>query len=147
MVPIDSAYVDVGTSLGSPEDALSSRRACCWPGTRRRSTLSAGWTRYVLERRFGQPVTTVRDGSLGRVDFADYDVLVLPSGNYAGQISEAVLTRLKDWIRRRRHAGHARRGHALGGGQRASGCSTPTPLLKDGRPDTRTTGPAPASGW
>ena len=47
----------------------------------------------MLERRFGQAVTTVRTASLGRVDFADYDVLVLPSGNYAGQIGDAVLAR------------------------------------------------------
>ena len=79
--------------------ASSRRRGCCWRGTLPTSSLSAGWTRYVLERRFGQAVTTVRTASLGRADFADYDVLVLPSGNYAGQIGDAVLNRLKDWLR------------------------------------------------
>ena len=47
--------------------------------------MSAGWTRYTLERRFGQPVTAVRVGSLGRVDFTRVDVLVLPSGTYTAR--------------------------------------------------------------
>jgi hypothetical protein len=59
--------------------------------------MSAGWTRYTLERRFGQPVTAVRVGSLGRVDFTRVDVLVLPSGTYTA-INGDGLRRLKDWI-------------------------------------------------
>jgi hypothetical protein len=53
----------------------------------------------VLERRFSQPVTVVRVASLARADFAKYDVIVLPSGNYATMIPEAVINRLKDWLR------------------------------------------------
>ena len=88
-----------GTSLGSNDDAAlkTPRVLLAWDAPTR--TLSAGWTRYVLERRFGQAVTAVRTASLGRVDFADYDVIVLPSGNYAGQINDAVLNRIKDWLR------------------------------------------------
>ena len=61
--------------------------------------MSAGWTRYTLERRFGQPVTAVRVGSLGRVDFTRVDVLVLPSGTYTAIAGDG-LRRLKDWITR-----------------------------------------------
>ena len=53
----------------------------------------------MLERRFDQPVTIVRAASLGRANLSDFDVLVLPSGNYAGVIGEPVLNRLKDWLR------------------------------------------------
>ena len=59
--------------------------------------MSAGWTRYTLERRFGQPVTAVRVGSLSRVDFTRVDVLVLPSGTYTAIAGDG-LRRLKDWI-------------------------------------------------
>ena len=146
VVPIDSAYVDSGTSLGSNDTGFVKlpRVLLAWDAPT--STLSAGWTRWVLERRFGQAVTTVRTASLGRVDFSHYDVVVLPSGNYTGQIGEAVLTRLKDWIR-------------LGGtlvtladatrwaSTAAAGLLDTNALLKDGRPDTpATTGAAPSSG-
>ena len=59
--------------------------------------MSAGWTRYTLERRFGQPVTAVRVGSLGRVDLTRVDVLVLPSGTYTGLAGDG-LRRIKDWV-------------------------------------------------
>ncbi len=144
VVPIDSAYVDSGTSLGSNNTGFVKppRVLLAWDAPT--STLSAGWTRWVLERRFGQAVTAVRTASLGRVDFSRYDVVVLPSGTYAGQIGDAVLTRLKDWIR-------------LGGtlvtladatrwaSTAAAGLLDTNALLKDGRPDIpATTGAAPA---
>ncbi len=63
------------------------------------ASTSAGWTRYVLERRFNQPVTIVRSASLARANFYDYDVIVLPSGNYSGVVGDVVVNRLKDWLR------------------------------------------------
>jgi Zinc carboxypeptidase len=144
VVPIDSAYVESGTSLGSNDTGFikAPRVLLAWDAPT--STLSAGWTRWVLERRFGQAVTVVRTASFGRVDFSNYDVVVLPSGNYAGQINDAVLTRVKDWIR-------------LGGtlvtladatrwaATAAAGLLDTNALLKDGRPDVpATTGAAGA---
>jgi hypothetical protein len=61
--------------------------------------LSAGFARYVLERRFGQPTTAVRVGSLSRVDLNDFDVIVLPSGTYAPLGGDEPLRRLREWIR------------------------------------------------
>ena len=147
VVPIDSAYVEAGTSLGSPENGFVKAPRVLLAWDLPTSSLSAGWTRYVLERRFGQAVTTVRTASLGRVDFADYDVLVLPSGNYAGQIDDAVLNRLKDWLRARRHAGDAGRSHAVGGRQRRGPARHQR--AAQGRPARyvpATTGAAPSGG-
>ena len=63
---IDSTYVDDGISLGSNDVAplKAPRVLLAWDTPTQ--TLSAGWTRYVLERRFGQPVTAVRTASLPR---------------------------------------------------------------------------------
>ncbi len=144
VVPIDSAYVESGTSLGSPENGFIKRLRVLMAWDQPTGTLSAGWTRYVLERRYGQAVTAVRTSSLGRVDFSDFDVVVLPSGNYAGQINDAVLNRLKDWIRLGGTLvtlADATRWATTG----AVGLLDTTALLKDGRPDVpATTGPAPA---
>jgi hypothetical protein len=97
LVRTDTAFVEAGMSLGSGSMvALKAPRVVmAWDaGTQ---PMSAGWTRYTLERRFGQPVTAVRVGSLGRVDFTRVDVLVLPSGTYPAIAGDA-LRRLKDWI-------------------------------------------------
>jgi hypothetical protein len=138
-VPTDTTYVDSGISLGSNETAFlrAPRVLLAWDAPT--SSLSAGWTRYTLERRYGQAVTIVRTNSLARANFADYDVLVLPSGNYGGSINEAVLNRIKDWLR--------------GGGTLITlaeatrwatgstvGLLSTTGLLKDGRPDVPPSG-------
>ena len=141
IVPIDATYVRVGhVARQQRVQAFSRRRACCWRGTRRPSTLSAGWTRYVLERRFGQTVTAVRTSSLGRADFADFDVMVLPSGNYAGAIGEAVLNRIKDWLRAGGTLVTMAEATRWATGTNVGLLDT-TRLLKDGQPDV-----PPASG-
>jgi putative intracellular protease/amidase len=61
-------------------------------------SLSAGWARYVLERRYGQPVTAIRAGTLTRATLSDYDVIVLPSGNYSDVFNEGFGDRLRAWM-------------------------------------------------
>ncbi len=99
VVPIDDAYVTEGASLGSRSTrALRSPEVLLVydePG----QTYSVGWTRYVLERRYGQATTVVRASSLGRADLSRYDVIVLPSGNYSGALGGGLLDRLRDWMR------------------------------------------------
>jgi hypothetical protein len=145
VVPIDSTYTTAGISLGSNlARALKAPRVLlAWDQPA--SSLSAGWTRFTLERRFGQPVTVVRTSSLARANFADFDVLVLPSGNYGPAINDAVLARIKDWLR--------------GGGTLVTmaestrwatgkdlGLLATTPLLKNGKPDVPPASSGGASG-
>jgi hypothetical protein len=98
-VSIDSSFVEEGVSLGSNEVvAMKAPRVLLAWDSPTQST-SAGWARYTLERRWGQPVTAVRTGTLGRVDMRRFDVLVLPAGSYSSALNGDSLRRLKDWIR------------------------------------------------
>ena len=98
VVAIDDSYVREGMSLGSGRvRALREPRvllAYDAPG----QTYSVGWARYVLEQRYGQRTTAVRASSLGRVLLSDYDVIVLPSGNYGSVLGGAALQRLRGWL-------------------------------------------------
>jgi len=98
VVPIDSAFVDDGISLGSNEVVVlkAPRVLLAWDTPT--SSQSAGWARYVLERRYGQRVTAVRVSALAMVDLSRIDVVVLPSGQYTQAITGPVLQRLKDWV-------------------------------------------------
>jgi hypothetical protein len=140
IVPIDTTYVESGISLGSNETAIlrSPRVLLAWDAPT--SSLSAGWTRYTLERRFGQPVTVVRTGSLARANFANYDVIVFPSGNFGGAVNDATLARLKDWLRAGGTLVTLAEATRWATGANVGLLST-TGLLKDGRPDV-----PPASG-
>ncbi|MCY3676606.1 MAG: zinc carboxypeptidase [Gemmatimonadetes bacterium] len=99
VVPIDDAYVREGMSLGSGRvRGLREPRVLLVydaPG----QSYSVGWTRYILERRYGQRTTTVRASSLGRATLADYDVIVFPSGNYGSAVGGGLVDRLQAWMR------------------------------------------------
>jgi hypothetical protein len=97
VIPTDTGWVEEGISLGSGkvQHLKAPKVAMAWDAPT--SSLSAGWMRYVIERRFGQPVTAIRAATLPNVDLHDFDVLALPSGNYS--FNDDMLRRLKDWIR------------------------------------------------
>lgn len=98
IIKLDSAFTSEGSSLGSNQVVTlkSPKVLLAWDAPT--SSLSAGWARFVLERRYGQSVTAVRVSSLGRVDLHRYDVLILPSGNYSATLSGENLRRIKDWV-------------------------------------------------
>ena len=62
------------------------------------SSYEAGQLWHLLDQRIAMPVTKVDVTDLGRVDWADYDVLVLVSGNLSA-FSGDQLDALKAWIR------------------------------------------------
>jgi hypothetical protein len=97
LVPIRETWTESGISLGSGRVARlkAPRVLLAWDTPV--SSLSAGWARYVLERRFGQTVTAMRVSTLQNFDMRDYDVLVLPSGTYT--FNDDALRRIRDWIR------------------------------------------------
>jgi uncharacterized membrane protein YgcG len=98
-IAIDSAYQDEGISLGSGNvRAMKSPRVLlAWDAPTQ--TLSAGFARYILERRFGVKTSAVRVGSFSRADLDDFDVIVLPSATYAPLGGEDALRRLREWVR------------------------------------------------
>jgi hypothetical protein len=141
VVPIDSTWVDEGTSLGSNDVAALKAPKVLMLWDTPTSSLSAGWMRFALERRFGVGVTAVRTASLGRANFNDYDVIVMPSGNYAGTINEGVLNRIKDWLRAGGTIVTVAEATRWATGSNVGLLDT-TGLLKDGRPDV----PPPSGG-
>jgi hypothetical protein len=97
LVPISETWTEQGISLGSGRTVALQQPRVLLAWDTPTSSLSAGWARYTLERRFGVPVTAMRTSTLQNYDMSDYDVLVLPSGTYS--FSDDALRRLKDWIR------------------------------------------------
>jgi hypothetical protein len=95
---VDTGYVEDGVSLGSGRVRLLKKPRVLLAWDRPTSSVSAGWARWVLERRYGQAVTAVRVSSLGRVDLARYDVLVLPSADYGEALGPGGAKRVGDWV-------------------------------------------------
>ncbi|MCZ7652584.1 MAG: M14 family zinc carboxypeptidase [Thermoanaerobaculia bacterium] len=130
----DSGFTESGISLGSDQvRGLAPRRVLlAWDEPT--SPQSAGWARYVLERRFGQAASAVRTRSLARVDLFRYDVLVLPQGDYGEAIAGPGLERLKAWLNEGGTLvtlGEASRWAA----REKVGLLAARPELRDGRPE------------
>lgn len=98
IVPLESAFVSEGISPGSNQSVPLHlpRVLLLWDAPA--NSLSAGWSRYILEQRYGQPVTAVRVSSLARLDLRRFDVVIAPSGSYGSSLSGEPLRRLRDWI-------------------------------------------------
>ncbi len=98
VVAVDSGFADAGISIGSNQvrPMKTPRVLLAWDAPTQ--SLSAGWARYVLERRFGLVPSAVRVAALPRVDLAEFDVVVLPSGAYGSAIGAQVVRLLKGWV-------------------------------------------------
>lgn len=100
IVASNTGFVDEGgISLGSNEvrHLKAPRVLLMWDSPT--SSLSAGWARYVLERRFNQPVSAIRIAAFRRADLRKFDVIVMPHGNYEGTLGDADIARIKDFVR------------------------------------------------
>ncbi len=63
------------------------------------STLRFGEIWHFFEQQLKYPLAVIDSEYMGRVDFSDYDVLVLPGGwGYNGFMTEAKLKELKSWV-------------------------------------------------
>jgi hypothetical protein len=71
--------------------------------------------------RYGQRATAVRAGSFGRADLGRYDVIVMPSGNYAALARRRAAA--AELGAGRRHAHHDGRSDDVGGARERRACS------------------------
>jgi len=99
VVGVDSSWVTDGPSFGSEHTArmLAPKIAMAWDEPT--SSLSAGSTRFVIERQFNYPVTAIRSDRLARADLSAYQVLILPAGNYADALGNGGISNIKEWVK------------------------------------------------
>lgn len=98
---VDNSWVTEGPSFGSSETPRmrAPRVALLWD--RPTYAASAGATRFVLEQRFGLPVTVLRGYSFADRALDRFDVIILPDGgNYAAVLGEGVAADLNGWVSR-----------------------------------------------
>ncbi len=97
----DSSWVDSGPNFGSNHSlALKVPRvAMAWD--RPVNANSAGWVRYLLEQRYGVPVSPLRTHDLPRADLDRFTVLILPEGSgYATHLGKPGADAIKGFVER-----------------------------------------------
>ncbi|HEX7024360.1 MAG TPA: M14 family zinc carboxypeptidase, partial [Gemmatimonadales bacterium] len=97
---VQSAYGDSGVGIGSETVmALKAPKILLAAGDGV-STPTFGSIWYYIEKELQVPVVPVDLGNLGRVNLADYNVLILPDGSGATMLRRAGnADRIKSWVR------------------------------------------------
>ncbi len=101
VIGVDSGWVSSGPNFGSDNVVkhLAPRVAIAWDTPT--NPLSAGATRFVLERQLGYPTIPIRTDDLGSDLLDTFDVLILPDGgNYANELGKNGVETLGAWVRR-----------------------------------------------
>ncbi len=96
----DSSWVDDGPNFGSDNVRFLRKPRVALAYNTPTSPNSAGWTRYLIEQRYGYPVTTIRAEQLRFVDLSKYNVIILPDtfGGYTQQLGDGAS--LRDWVQK-----------------------------------------------
>jgi len=97
----DASWVDDGPNFGSNEGHAPKvpRVAMLWD--RPVNANSAGWLRYLLEQRYGVPVSPIRTHDVARAELERFTVLVLPEGaGYQQSLGAGGASAIKDFVQR-----------------------------------------------
>ena len=97
----DSSWIEDGPDFGTSRSlALKVPRvAMAWD--RPVSANSAGWVRYLLEQRYGVPVTPLRTYQIDDVELDRFTVLILPEGNgYDTALGKSGTEAVKGFVQR-----------------------------------------------
>ena len=62
------------------------------------SSLSFGEIWHFFETQLQYPITNINSDYFSRINFSDFDVIILPSGYYNSVISKNTLEKLKKWV-------------------------------------------------
>ena len=97
---VNTSWVTEGPSFGSGNtvNMVAPKIAMAWDEPV--SSLSAGNSRFVIERQFNYPVTAIRTPMLKSADLSNYQVLILPSGNYMDALGKSGADNIKQWVKR-----------------------------------------------
>ena len=94
----DDSWVDGGINLGSSNVQYLKKPRVALAYNTPTSTNSVGWVRYLIEQKYGYPVTTIRTEQIGGANLSNYNVLILPEGQRGGYAQMLNPARLRDWV-------------------------------------------------
>lgn len=94
---VPTSFATAGPDFGSSAVKLINKAKIGVLTGEQTSSLSYGATWHFFEQQLQYPVTSIEASDLGRINWSDYDVLVLPSGRY--NFNDNVLQDLRAWVR------------------------------------------------
>ena len=96
---IQTGFSDMFPDMGSSSIRLINKTRVAMISGEGTSSLSYGATWHFFEQQLKYPVTSINSENFGRANLDEYDVLILPSGNYRNMLNENGMSKLQDWMR------------------------------------------------
>ncbi|MGB5434372.1 MAG: M14 metallopeptidase family protein [Maribacter sp.] len=97
--PVSSGLVDSGKDFGSPYVQMITNPKIAVLSGEPTSTLQFGEVWHFFEQQLKYPITVIDSEYMGRVDFSEYDILILPNGfGYKKFLDDTKVGELKQWV-------------------------------------------------
>ncbi|RCS27411.1 zinc carboxypeptidase [Polaribacter sp. WD7] len=95
--PVTTGFVDKGVDFGSyAVNPINKQRIAVLSG-KETSSLSFGEVWHFFETQLQYPITTLNSDYFSKVNFSNYDVIIIPSGYYSKVLSKTILEKFVKW--------------------------------------------------
>ena len=97
--PIASGFVEKGADLGSDLVHLVHKPRIAMLTGEEVSSLDAGEVWHLFEQEIGYPVTLINADEINRIQWKNFDVVILPNGNYRTLEEKNNADLIRNWVR------------------------------------------------
>ncbi|WP_372920048.1 M14 metallopeptidase family protein, partial [Salegentibacter sp.] len=94
-----TSFAGSGPDFGSPEIKVINTPEIAVLRGKGTSSLNYGEIWYFFEQELEYPITSIGTDYFSGVDLSQFDVLIMPEGNYSELLDESGFNNLKSWIR------------------------------------------------
>jgi len=98
-VALESGFMEKGPDAGSPDVRMIKAPKVAMITGQDVSSLNAGEAWHFMDQTLDYPVSLINAASISNVNLNDYDVVIMPSGNYKAFGDKAANENLKEYVR------------------------------------------------
>lgn len=97
---VETGFMDKGSDFGSPDikNIAATPKVAMLTGEQS-SSLAAGEVWHYFDKILEYPITLLNAVDIARYNLKNYDVMIIPDGNYRGLGDKATSDKLKDFVR------------------------------------------------
>lgn len=97
---VETGFMDKGSDFGSPDikNIAATPKVAMLTGEQS-SSLAAGEVWHYFDKILEYPITLLNAVDIARYNLKNYDVIIIPDGNYRGLSEKATADKLKDFVR------------------------------------------------
>ena len=98
LTSVSTGFVDKGLDFGSYSVKPINKQKVAVLSGEGTSSLSFGEVWHFFETELKYPLTILDSDYISRVDFSNFDVIILPNGYYSRVLNKSTLDKLKSWV-------------------------------------------------